>query len=83
VPLSDVLLAFLHAFASNLVTIAVRVVPLGQTAGVSVLARLEGALTSTATRAARSTLDDLGGCALASDIASMRHESLETRLFIS
>jgi urease accessory protein len=83
VPLTDVLPAFLHAFASNLVTIAVRVAPLGQTAGVSVLARLLGTMTSTARRASLSTLDDLGGCALGSDIASMRHESLETRLFIS
>jgi len=83
VPLPDALLGFLHAFASNLVTIAVRAVPLGQKAGVSILARLESALTATAARAAGSTLNDLGGCALGSDIASMRHATLETRLFIS
>ncbi len=82
-PLGDVLLAYLHAFASNLVTIAVRAVPLGQTAGITVLARLEDTLIATAVRAAASTLDDLGGCALASDVASMGHETLETRIFIS
>jgi urease accessory protein len=81
--LSDVLLAYLHAFASNLVTIAVRAVPLGQTAGVYALAALEGVLLATAAKAALSTLDDLGGCAFASDIASMRHETLQPRLYIS
>lgn len=80
-PLADVLAAWLHAFAANLVTIAVRAVPLGQTAGVSVLARIEPTVLAAAARAAGVTLEDLGGAALTSDIMSMRHETLETRIF--
>ena len=83
VPLQGALTAWLHAFASNLTSIALRAVPLGQTDGVAVLAGLEPLILDTAARAAASSLDDLGGCALVSDIAAMRHETLPVRLFIS
>ena len=83
VPLEAALTAWLHAFASNLTSIALRAVPLGQTDGVAVLAALEPLILETAARAAASSLDDLGACALQSDIASMRHETQHVRLFIS
>jgi urease accessory protein len=83
VPLEPTLTAWLHAFASNLTSIALRAVPLGQTDGVAVLAALEPLILETAARAAASSLDDLGACALMSDIASMRHETQQVRLFIS
>lgn len=82
-PLEPSLTAFLHGFASNLVSIAMRAVPLGQTDGVRVLAELEPAILATAARAGASTLDDLGACALNSDIAALRHETLDGRLFVS
>lgn len=83
IPLETALTAWLHAFAANLVSVAVRAVPLGQTDGVAVLAELEPVILATAVRAAASTLDDLGSSALLSDIAAMRHETLDVRLFIS
>ncbi|WP_205689904.1 urease accessory protein UreF [Caulobacter sp. SLTY] len=83
VPLAPTLTAWLHGFASNLTSIAMRAVPLGQTDGVAVLAALEPLILDTAARAAVSSLDDLGACALHSDIAAMRHETLTVRLFIS
>jgi urease accessory protein len=83
VPLEPALAAWLHAFAANLVSVAVRIVPLGQTAGVKVIADLEPVLLATATRAGASSLDDLGSAAILSDIAAMRHETLDVRLFIS
>jgi urease accessory protein len=83
IPLEAALTAWLHAFAANLVSVAVRAVPLGQTDGVAVIAGLEPIILATATRAAASSLDDLGSSALLSDIAAMRHETLGVRLFIS
>jgi len=77
------LAAWLHAFAANLVSVAVRAIPLGQTAGVAVIAELEPVVLATAARAANSSLDDLGAAAILSDIAAMRHETLGVRLFIS
>jgi urease accessory protein len=73
----------LQAFTANLISAAVRLVPLGQSAGLRVLAALEKTLLATATDAANATLDDLGGCAFRSDIAAMRHETQYTRLFRS
>jgi urease accessory protein len=83
IPLQLVLTAWLHAFAANLVSVAVRAVPLGQTDGVAVIAGLEPLILATAGRAAATSLDDLGSATFCSDIAALRHETLETRLFIS
>lgn len=74
---------YLMALASNLVSAAVRLVPLGQTDGVRVTAALASLVRTTATRAARASLEDVGGCAFRSDIAAMRHETQTTRLFRS
>jgi urease accessory protein len=82
-PLQPALAAWLHAFAANLVSVAVRLVPLGQTQGVSVIAGLAPLLLETAARSAVSSLDDLGAASLVSDIAAMRHETLPTRIFIT
>ena len=76
-------IAYLHNFAANLISAAVRLVPLGQTTGLAVLARLEEVLTEMAALAALSTLDDLGGFAFRADIAAARHETQNTRLFRS
>jgi len=83
IPLQSALVAALHAFAGNLVSVALRLVPLGQTEGVRSLAAVEAIILATASRAGRSTLDDLGSAALMSDIAAMRHETLQPRLFLS
>ena len=81
VPLEPALTAWLHAFSANLVSVAVRAVPLGQSDALQVLAALEPVILRTANRAAASTLDDLGSASIASDVASMRHETLNGRLF--
>lgn len=75
--------AYLQAFATNLISAAVRLVPLGQTAGLRVLAALEPLILATAADSKTATPDDLGGCAFRSDIAAMRHETQYTRLFRS
>ena len=82
-PLESTLLAFLTGFAANLVSAAIRLAPIGQSDGLRVLAGLEPLLSATARRACASSLDDLGTCALRSDIASMKHETQSTRLFRS
>ena len=81
VPEDDAALGLLHAFTANLVSAAVRLVPLGQTAGLRIQARLAPLLTSIATDTKHATLDDIGGACFRSDIASMRHETQYTRLF--
>jgi urease accessory protein len=80
---TDALAAFLTGFCQNLVSAAVRLAPIGQSDGLLVMAALEPAIAETARRAARSRLAGVGGLALRSDIASMRHETQMTRLFRS
>lgn len=75
--------AYLIAFLSNLVSVAVRLVPLGQTDGTRAVAKLVPRAKKAARRAADATVEDVGGAAILSDIASMRHETQYTRLFRS
>lgn len=82
-PLASTLTAFLTAVAANLVSAAVRLVPLGQTDGNRVLAGLVAEVRSAAQAAAEVPLNAIAGATLRSDIASMRHETQYTRLFRS
>jgi urease accessory protein len=77
----DALLAFLQGFAATLTSVAVRLVPIGQTAGLAVLRDLAPVIAATAERAATATLDDLGAITLAGDMAAMRHETQHSRVF--
>ena len=81
--LGDTLVAFLTAAAHSQVSVAVRLVPLGQTDGLRVMAALEPRIAALAEAAATARLDDIAGVAYAADIAQMRHEALEPRIFRS
>jgi urease accessory protein len=73
--------AYLQTFVSNLISAAVRLVPLGQTTGLQTLRALETLIVDTVAATETVTMDDLGGCAFRSDLAAMRHETQYTRLF--
>ena len=77
------LAAFLNGFVSNLVQAASRLVPLGQSEAVQILHDLSEKIVASAAEASGASLDDLGSAALVSDIAAMRHETLQPRLFRS
>jgi len=83
IALDAALAAYLHAVAANFISAGVRLIPLGQTDGQRLLAALEPVVAATATRAAATRLEDVGGAAFRADIASMRHETQYTRLFRS
>jgi urease accessory protein len=75
------LLAFLQGFSNALISVAVRLVPIGQTAGLHVMRNLMSVISKTAQRASIATLDDFGSNTLLSDIASMKHETQTSRIF--
>jgi urease accessory protein len=79
----DTASGYLQTFISNLISAAVRLVPLGQTTGLRTLRALEKLILDTVTATKDATFDDLGGCAFRSDLAAMRHETQYTRLFRS
>jgi urease accessory protein len=80
-PAEQVLALYLQAFATALVLAGVRFLPLGQTEGQAVLAGLQPLILRLAAEAAAAALDDLGSGAFGSDLAAMRHETMEVRLF--
>ncbi|MFA6964791.1 urease accessory protein UreF [Bosea sp. (in: a-proteobacteria)] len=82
-PLPAALEAYGLAFVANLVSASVRLGIVGQTDGQKITAGLVPALQEAADAAGSVTLDDLGGCTLRSDIASLRHETQYSRLFRS
>jgi urease accessory protein len=83
VPLAAILAASLHAFASNLVSAGVRLIPLGQSDGQQAIAALEDVVAGAAQDVLRTPLDEVGTAAPLLDWCSMRHETQYTRLFRS
>ena len=84
IALETALGGYLHAFTANLISAAVRVVPLGQSDGQSALAALEGTVRRTTDAAVAVTdLDEVGTATPLLDWCSMRHERQYTRLFRS
>lgn len=79
----DVVPGALQGFAANLVSAAVRLIPLGQSAGLAVLAALAPTLLAVADGSRMAGLDELGAAAFRADLAAMRHETQYTRLFRS
>lgn len=79
-PAAQVIGVYLQAFASNLVSCAVRFIPLGQTEGQAVLAALHPVIARLAMAAAEPGAE-LATAALRADLHSMAHETLQPRIF--
>lgn len=83
IALATTLEATLTSMLSNLSSALVRLSALGQSDGQRLIAALLPDVKTLAAFATTSTLDDIGGAAFQSDIASLRHETQYTRLFRS
>lgn len=79
----DAARAYLVAYAGNLVSAALRLAPIGQTAGQRVLASLVPRLAAVAQSCADLDLDKIGSPTFRADLGSFRHETQYTRLFRS
>jgi len=83
VPLATAVAAYLQAFAANLVSAGVRLIPLGQTDGQRAVAALEPVIARATEAALAADLDSLGTSSPLLDWCSMKHETQYTRLFRS
>lgn len=79
----DGLAAYLHAFVSSQLQAAIRLSIMGQDGATRLLAELEQPVLSVARLASSAMLEDLGSATISAEIASMKHESLQPRLFLS
>ena len=74
---------FLLNAVSTYASAAMRLVPLGQSDGQRAIASLVPVVAEVSDDAMRAELDDLGTFSPLMDIAAMRHETLQTKLFRS
>ncbi|WP_193170156.1 urease accessory protein UreF [Nisaea nitritireducens] len=74
---------YLQAFVHNIVSAAVRAVPLGQTDGQRVIAALEVCVDEVWSASEGCGTDEIGTAALMAEWSSMQHEAMDGRLFRS
>lgn len=79
----DVIALYLQAFLSNLAAAAQRLMPLGQTDAQSVVAKLNPICVEVAHIAKTMEMRDISSSCFLSDIAAMKHETQQPRLFQS
>jgi urease accessory protein len=79
----DAAIAYLYATSAAIAGAAVRLIPLGQMQGQSMIHSLAPLIVFLAENALKMSIDDMAGFAPALEIAAMRHERLEARLFRS
>jgi len=75
------LVFFLQSFANNLISVAVRAVPLGQSEGQGILYRLIPWIEQLANETINASLDQIGGHAFLADHMAIKHETMETRIY--
>lgn len=83
IPLSTASAAYLFGLVQTLVSAAIRLAPIGQTAGIRVCASLSATVQDVARQALDLSLDDIGGATFRADLGSFHHENQYTRLFRS
>lgn len=83
IALEPTMQAYLHAFAAGLVSAGQRCMALGQTDAQRIVAGITPLCVTVAHDTRALTLDDIGGSAFLADIAAMRHETLQPRIFRS
>lgn len=79
----DTVLAFFHSFVTGLLGAAIRLSVIGHLQAQQVLLQLAPDIEAAYLRAAALSLDQMWSCTPAIDIAQMRHQKLDHRLFAS
>jgi urease accessory protein len=77
------LLGYLHSWATNLTSVGMKVIPIGQTAGQTLLLDLQPTLAQVTKEILALPDEDLASCGWGLALASMAHETQYSRLFRS
>ena len=81
ISLALVIQSYLQAFASNLISVGVRVIPIGQQAGQACLVQLYPVIERMTKKVLNSNEDALGSAAFTSDLIAMMHENNSPRIY--
>ena len=74
---------FVNAAVTQQISVGIRLIPLGQSAGLGILAQCEGAIQKLGDDAMEAAIADVASLSYGTDIASLRHEDLKVRIFRS
>ena len=80
---AQVLALWMQGLAGQLVSVAVRFMPLGQSEGQRVIHSLAPLISELSQEFSKLGLDDLGSCAWGADLAGMEQETMDIRIFRS
>jgi urease accessory protein len=83
IEIENVLLGYLHNWVNNLINVAVKLIPLGQTEGQKLLLNFNQEITQQLTSILSLKNDELSSCSWGLSLASIHHEQLYSRLFRS
>jgi len=83
IDLTATLLAYLHSWATNLVAVGIKLIPLGQTVGQNLLLNLQPNIEKATAEILTLADDELSCCSWGLSLASMAHETQYSRLFRS
>lgn len=78
---ADILALYLQGFAGQMVSVGVRFIPLGQSAGQAILAALAPLILQSAAEAASAELDAICTATFGADMAAMHHETQDIRIY--
>jgi urease accessory protein len=73
--------SYLQSFASNLISVGIRTIPVGQMAGQECLVRMFPIIETLCTQLEGAPLTELGSCAFIADLMSLQHEQNVPRLY--
>jgi len=83
IPLTQSLLGYIHNWLNNLISVGIKLIPLGQTEGQKILLEINQQLVPIAQEIMTIKDEDLASCSWGLSLASMQHETLYSRLFRS
>jgi len=81
IPLNLTMISFLQSFISNLVNVCVKHIPIGQKIGQDCIVNSLKLVKKIVKKSDKYSLDDIGGICFNSDIYSIKHERLLTRVY--
>ena len=81
IPLNLTLVSYLQSFVSNLINVCIKHIPIGQKIGQDCVIQTYELIRELEKESENFTLEDIGGICFNSDIYSIKHENLKTRIY--
>lgn len=83
IKIEDLLLGYIHNWVNNLISVGIKLIPLGQTEGQKLLLNINQEIITNISNILSLKDDELSSCSWGLSLASIKHENLYSRLFRS